>query len=169
MVVSGTCAAALPGPGNCPVAQRAAVSDSARTASISYAAYRLLRHRYRNSAGNEASFAIFDQLMAHYGLDPDHVSTAYASDGSPASLGNYIADCVIRFGLQDGSNEADGYRARYYPYVNEPLDPTVPASIATLVDPDRWQKLDLPFFVTKTGDTIPPPDFETPEWGKVQP
>ena len=144
-------------------------SESSRGISISYAAYRVLRHRYRNSAGSESSYAIFDELMSHYGLDTNHVSTAYLRDGSPASLGNYVADCVIRFGLNDGSNEADGYRARYYRPVNPPLDPTEPASIGAIANPDRWQKLDLPFFVTKTGDTIPPPDFETPEWGKVLP
>jgi hypothetical protein len=144
-------------------------TEDARGISISYAAYRLLRHRFRSSVGSASSFAIFDELMAHYGLDTSHVSTAYPSDRSPASLGNYIADCVIRLGLSDGSNESAGYRARYYRPANPPLDPVVPTSIEALVDPDRWQKLELAVFVTKTGDAIAPPDFETPEWGNVTP
>src|SRR5690606_19642401 len=86
-----------------------------------------------------------------------------------AALGNYIGDCVIRFGLGDGSNEADGYRTRWYQPVNPPLDPTDPDSIDAIVDPDRWQKLALGTFVSKTGLTLPPPDFETPEWGFTVP
>lgn len=144
-------------------------SEEARAVSISYAAYRLLRHRFEHSAGRERSFAIFDRLMAHYGLDTSQASTDYRHDHSPASLGNYVADCVIRFGMNDGSNEAERYRARYYRPANSPLNPLEPDSIRAVVDPYRWQKLDLPVFVTKTGDSIEPPDFETPEWGKVIP
>jgi hypothetical protein len=155
----------------CPFSQPGEMmrTAEARTISISYAAYRLLRHRFAKSVGRDDSFAIFDELMAHYNLDTDYAATDYTLDRSPASLGNYIANCVIRFGLNDGSNEAQGYTARYYRPTNPPLDPVEPTSIAAIVDADRWQKLDLPFFVTKTGDSIPPPDFETPEWGKVKP
>jgi hypothetical protein len=144
-------------------------TKAAREVSISYAAYRLLRHRFENSVGKDDSYAIFDALMAHYGLDPENVSTDYEHDRSPESLGNHIGDCVINFGLHDGSNEAGRYHARYYHPANPPLVPTDTASIDAIVDPDRWQKLDLPVFVTKTGDAIDPPDFETPEWGKVTP
>lgn len=156
---------------DCPFApvRRIPDSEASRRITISYAAYRLLQHRFRNSVGGLQSFAKFDALMDHYGLDKDHDATSYASDGSPASLGNYIADCIIRYGLSDGSNEADGYRARVYEPVNPPLDPRDPASIEDLVDPDRWQKLDVGLFLTKTGNLIPPPDFETPEWGNTAP
>lgn len=144
-------------------------SRSAQEVTISYAAYRLLRHRFKTSFGSVRSYEIFDQLMAYYGLDTSYTSTDYAAERTPASLGNYIADCLIRFGLADGSNEADGYRARYYRPVNPPLEPDEPESIADLVDPDRWQKLDIGQFVTKTGNIIDPPDFETPEWGWTSP
>lgn len=144
-------------------------TEESRRVSISYAAYRLLRHRFEHSVGVESSFAIFDELMAHYGLDTNDVSTDYLHDHSPASLGNYIAECVIRLGLNDGSNEGMAYHYRYYQPANPPLDPTTADSIHAIVDPDRWQKLDLAVFVTKTGDAIEPPDFETPEWGNVMP
>lgn len=144
-------------------------SKESREVSISYAAYRLLRHRFENSVGKDESFAIFDDLMEHYGLDTDYVATDYVHDHSPASLGNYIADCIIRFGQSDGSNEAQGYKALHYRPANPPLDPLEPTSIEAIVDANRWQKLDLPVFVTKTGDAIAPPDFETPEWGHVAP
>lgn len=145
------------------------MTEESRRITISYAAYRLLRHRFKNSLGSLDSFQIFDDLMDYYGLDKDHTSVDYLGDHSPASLGNYIADCVIRFGLSDGSNEADGYRIRFYHPVNPPLKPEDPTSIQKIVDPDHWQKLDLAVFVTKTGDVVPAPDFETPEWGWVTP
>jgi hypothetical protein len=142
-------------------------SPTAQETTISYAAYRYMRHRFRDTA--DASFAVFDELMKHYGLDPSYASVDYRRDPSPAALGNYIADCVIRFGLDDGSNEADNYRTRFYAPVNPPLDPTDPQSIADLVDPDHWAKLALATFVSKTGKTLPAPDFETPEWGFTSP
>jgi hypothetical protein len=144
-------------------------SAAARTTTISYAAYRYLRHRFGDSPNATASFAVFDDVMEHYGLDPSDTSIDYRHGPSPAALGNYIADCVIHFGLGDGSNEADGYRTRFYAPVNPPLDPTDPRSIDALVDPDRWQKLALGTFVSKTGQTLPAPDFETPEWGFTSP
>jgi hypothetical protein len=144
-------------------------SPAAQRTTISYAAYRYLRHRFGQSANAAASFAVFDDVMRHYGLDPNDSSIDYLHDASPAALGNYIADCVIRLGLGDGSNEADGYRTRFYAPVNPPLDPTDPGSIKDLVDPDRWQKLALATFVNKTGQTLPAPDFETPEWGFTSP
>lgn len=156
---------------NCPFASRHGIpiSEDSRRITISYAAFRLLQHRFINSTGSLQSFQKFNALMDHYGLNKDHTATTYAIDGSAASLGNYIADCVIRYGLNDGSNESDDHRTRLYQPVNPPLAPTDPVSIQSIVDPDRWQKLDIGVFVTKTGDTIAPPDFETPEWGRVAP
>jgi hypothetical protein len=155
----------------CPFepATRLESSPTARQTTISYAVYRYLRHRFGNSVNAAASLAVFDELMAHYGLDPSYTSIDYRSDPSAAALGNYIGDCVIRFGLGDGSGEADGYPTRFYKPVNPPLDPTDPQSIRNVVDPDRWQKLALGTFVSKTGQTLAAPDFETPEWGYTSP
>jgi uncharacterized protein DUF6851 len=144
-------------------------SPAAQRATISYAAYRYLRHRFGESAGAEASLAVFDEIMEHYGLDPSYTSVHYERERTPAALGNYIGDCVIRFGLGDGSGEAEGYPTRFYKPVNPPLDPTDPQSIRKVVDPDRWQKLALATFVSKTGQTLAAPDFETPEWGYTVP
>jgi hypothetical protein len=144
-------------------------SPAAQRTTISYAAYRYLRHRFGESDGAEASLPVFDEVMEHYGLDPSYTSTHYKSDRTPAALGNYIGDCVIHLGLGDGSGEAEGYPTRSYKPVNPPLDPTDPQSIGNLVDPDRWQKLALATFVSKTGRTLAAPDFETPEWGYTVP
>jgi len=155
----------------CPYVPSSTLESSAASQriTISYATYRYLRHRFGKSANANESFAVFDAVMEHYGLDPNYTSMDYQRDHSPAALGNYIADCVIRFGLGDGSNEADDYATRFYAPVNPSLDPTDPRSIDNLVDPDRWQKLALATFVSKTGRTLAAPDFETPEWGFTSP
>jgi hypothetical protein len=155
----------------CPYRPTGGVDSSAaaQEITINYAAYRYMRHRFSKSVNATESYAVFDEVMKHYGLDPSYTSIDYERDPSPAALGNYIADCVIRYGLDDGSNEANDYRTRFYEPVNPALDPTDPDSIADLVDPDRWQKLALATFVNKTGQTIPVPDFESPEWGFTSP
>jgi hypothetical protein len=156
---------------SCPYDSSATVdhSSAAQRIAIHYAAYRYLRHRFSETGESSGAYAVFDEIMQHYGLDPSYASTDYRHDRSPAALGNYIGDCVIRFGLDDGSNEANDYLTRSYVPVNPPLDPTDPDSIDHLVDPDRWQKLALGLFVSKTGRTLEAPDFETPEWGFTVP
>ena len=73
---------------------------AARSETISYAVYRILKHRFQNSPGAEESLPAFDNLMADLGYDPGMESTDY-SEGSPAALGNYLAQKIIEFGLQD--------------------------------------------------------------------
>ena len=72
--------------------------------SISYAAYRLIVHRFNNSPGNERIIAKANSLMNILGLDINYFeSDGY--DNNPADLGNYIAEKYIEYGLLDGSNE----------------------------------------------------------------
>ena len=76
---------------------------AAREEAISFAAYRLLTHRFRNSPGAARSLPLFDSLMAAQGYDLANTSTDY-SGVSPAALGNYIAQHLITYGFQDGAN-----------------------------------------------------------------
>ena len=78
---------------------------AAREEAISYAAYRLLVHRFSASPEARGSINSFRTLLTELGYNPVFTSTDY-SDGSPAALGNYIARCMIDYGLQDGSNES---------------------------------------------------------------
>ncbi len=142
---------------------------AAREEAISYAAYRLLTHRFQNSPGAMQSLAGFDSLMSELGYDPSFTSTDY-STGSPAALGNYIAQSLIDFGHQDGSNEQNSYENVYYEPVNPPLIPHLPGN-PDLVDPNRWQPLTLEIFIDQAGNVIPgktPPSL-SPEWGEVTP
>jgi Domain of unknown function (DUF6851)/Secretion system C-terminal sorting domain len=142
---------------------------SAREEAISYAEYRLLKHRFRYSPGDTISLPRFDSLMTALGYDTSFTSTDY-SNGSPAALGNYIAQNLINFGLQDGSNEAYDYGNLHYQPVNPPLDPTKYGN-STVADPNRWQPLTLGTFIDQSGNHIPihTPEFLGAEWGAVTP
>ena len=69
---------------------------------------------------------------------------------SPAALGNRIAEAVIAFGMTDGSNQANGYAPPDYKPVNAPL--VVADSGTTMIDPNRWQPLQLAHMISQNGD-----------------
>ncbi|MCB9081431.1 MAG: CRTAC1 family protein [Lewinellaceae bacterium] len=62
--------------------------QTARNKTISYAAYRLLSHRFAKSPGRANSLAIFDLLMAELGYDTQFTATDYSS-GDAAALGEF--------------------------------------------------------------------------------
>lgn len=143
--------------------------EAAREEAISYATYRLLRHRFERSPGASSSIPEMDALFAKLGHDADFNSVDY-QQGSPAALGNYIAQCMIDFGHQDGANEEEDYVSRHYEPVNPPLAPELPGN-PSIVDPNRWQPLAFDVFIDQSGNVIPGkvPEFISPEWGRVVP
>ena len=142
---------------------------AARNEAISYACYRLVRHRFRNSPGAEATLANTDNLMQTLGYDPDYTSEDYQT-GPPAALGNYLAAQVIAYGLQDGANEENDYQNLSYQSVNPPLLLSRSGN-PDIVDPNRWQPLAFNTFIDQSGNIIPGgmPDFIGAEWGLVAP
>lgn len=143
--------------------------QAARKEAISYAAYRLLSHRFRNSPGYDESQARFDSLFTAMGYNPNFKATDYTS-GVPATLGNYIGYCLIEFGLQDGSNERNDYENQDYRPLNPPLGLAFPGS-QDIRNPDHWQPLAFEVFIDQSGNPIPggAPEFLSPEWGLVTP
>ncbi|MHA7100687.1 DUF6851 domain-containing protein [Roseivirga pacifica] len=136
--------------------------------TMSYAAYRLLLHRFRFSPGGEELLATFDELMESLGYDINITSDDYATNG-PAALGNYIAYKYIEFGLNDGSNEQFDYANEYYYSVNPPLNPNEPGN-PELDNLNRWQALGLDTYVDQAGNPIVGAvPFLSPEWGNVWP
>ena len=85
------------------------------------AAYRVLTHRYANSPGvidgagpiRLPCSRLWDTIRP---WPPPTMST-----DRPAALGNYIAEQVIAYGLQDGANEAFDYTNTYYEPFNDQL------------------------------------------------
>ena len=139
-----------------------------REEAISFAVYRLVTHRFEDSPGHEESQQRFDDLMADLGYDTAVTSTDYVSGGA-AELGNYIGQCLIDFGLQDGANEGEAYANTSYQPVNDPLVTDQPGN-PDIADLNRWQPLTLDTFIDQGGNVIPfnTPDFLSPEWGQVQ-
>ncbi len=142
---------------------------SSRKEAISYAALRLLSHRFDSSPDAQATLARFHSLFLSLGYDPDFTSTDYTL-GNPAALGNFIAKTYIEYGLLDGSNESNDYRNKYYQPKNEPLVPAFPGN-PNLDQYNHWQPLTLDIFIDQSGHIIPrnTPEFLSPEWGQVAP
>jgi len=144
--------------------------EDARKETISFAAYRLLIHRFSPSPGYDAvSKRIFGRLMEELGYDKNNTSTDY-TNGDPATLGNHIAQTLIDFGRQDGAAEMQDYVNAYYETVNSPLITNNPGN-PIFENPNRWQPLALETFIDQAGNLIDgsTPDFLSPEWGNVIP
>lgn len=140
---------------------------AAQEEAISYAVYRILKHRFRNSPRVVILFQQLDNLMGELGYDTTFTSIDFTC--SPAGMGNYIAHHIIEYGLQDGSNEANKYGNLYYEPVNPPLK-IQEAGNPDFVDLNRWQPLEFDIFIDQSGTISDPiPDFIGPEWGNVYP
>ena len=140
---------------------------TARDEAIAYGMYRLLKHRFANAPQATNLNTGYDVHMATLGYDIAFTSTDY-STGDGRALGNYLAEQLIAFGLQDGSNEPNGYVNTAYAPVNPPLIVDLPGN-ETVVDMNRWQPLTLDLFIDQSGNAIPgeTPPFLSPEWGQV--
>ena len=149
-----------------PVAYPANVK-AAQEEAMSYAMYRIMYQRFIFSPGSQVTLGYVDSLFLHLGYDPTITSTNYSA-GGPAELGNYIAQELIAFGLQDSSNEQIDYINTFYQAFNPPLDPTLPGN-DSIIDPNKWQPLTLGTFIDQSGNLIPikTPEFLGPEWGEV--
>ncbi len=140
----------------------------ARETAISYAAYRLLSHRFAGSFNAPITLERFDELMVELGYDPAFTSTDY-STGNPAALGNYLGQQLIAYGIQDGANEQNDYVNQFYLPANPPLIVQYPGN-PDIIDPNRWQPLTLNVFIDQNGNILgSTPAFQSPEWGLVIP
>lgn len=142
--------------------------QSARQEAISFAAYRLINHRFATSPGATRTQASANALMEKFGYDLANESTN-TGNNSAAAMGNRIAQCYIDYGYLDGSNEIDDYINIAYLPVNPTIDPNEPGNPG-IVDLDRWQPISLPSFIDQSGNQIDSdPEFLGPEWGQVWP
>jgi hypothetical protein len=138
---------------------------SARNEAISYAAYRVLTARYIKSVGADESLSEFDDVMDSL-CYPINVTTTEGS--SPAAVGNRIAKAVVDYGLADGSNQAGGYADPDYKPVNPPLVVNKPGT--TMIDPNRWQPLQLEHMISQNGIPLVNGVQQAigPQWGHVK-
>ncbi len=143
--------------------------EAARDEAICHAVYRILTHRFQNSPAANMMIPQYQSLMSAKGYSINNLSLDY-STGNAAALGNYIAACILNFGLQDGSNESVDYGNAYYTPVNPPLVTDIDGN-PDIIDFNRWQPLTLDVFIDQSGNIIPfnTPKFLGPEWGNVTP
>lgn len=145
--------------------------EISRTKAISYAVYRLLSHRFKNSPSTLDSQRKFNLLMRALGYDINYTDMSYEVAGDAAALGNFIAKTIIDYGNLDGAREETGYDNQYYLSVNQSLAPIVSGN-PSITDPNRWQSLSLDVFIDQSGNLIDQSaaiDFLSPEWGNVWP
>jgi hypothetical protein len=138
--------------------------EAAREAAISFAAYRVLLHRYSLAANLQATF---DDLVARMESLCYRIDYVDDEGDSPAALGNRIAATVIERGREDGSLEENRYIDTNYRPVNAPL--VVADGGANMVDPSHWQPLALARIVAQNGQPLPGnvQRFVGPHWGHV--
>jgi hypothetical protein len=139
---------------------------AARDEAISYAAYRVLNARFIKAVGGGDSLSEFDDLMDSLCYP---ISQTATTGDSPAAIGNRIAAAVLAYGRTDGSNEANGYAAPDYKPVNPPLVVNETGD-ANLVDPNRWQPLQLEHMISQNGIPITNGVQQAigPQWGHVK-
>jgi hypothetical protein len=139
--------------------------DAARETAISYAAYRLLLHRYSYASGLQETFDDLVETLEGLCYRIDYVET---EGDSPAALGNRIAAAYISRGREDGANEELRYADPAYKPANAPL--VVEEAGTEMRDPNAWQPLALARVVAQNG--IPQPgsvqSFIGPHWGHVR-
>jgi hypothetical protein len=138
---------------------------SSREAAISYAAYRLLLHRYSIATGLEATFSELSETMERLCYRIDYVD---AEGDSPAALGNRIAATIIEATRDDGSLEQARYVDDGYRPVNDPM--VVSEAGTTMRDPNRWQPLALDRQITQNGVLVAEgvQAYVGPNWGYVE-
>jgi uncharacterized protein DUF6851/vanadium-dependent haloperoxidase-like protein len=138
--------------------------QTAREAAISYAAYRVLLHRYSLASGLQETFDDLTSTLESLCYRLDYTTV---EGDSPAALGNRIARAVIAHGRNDGAHEELRYAEPGYKAVNPPLVVAEPG--AEMSDPNRWQPLALARIVAQNGAPVPGnvQTFIGPHWGRV--
>jgi hypothetical protein len=137
----------------------------ARDEAISYAAWGVLRSRFRNAAGGGDSLEEFDAVLASLCYPAWTGPAAYGND--PAAVGTRIARTVLGYGLTDGANETGGYSSPGYEPQNAPLVVSSDARFE-LADVSRWQPLEIVGGFSQNG--IPTGTVQVavaPHWGSV--
>ncbi len=151
--------------------------DSLREIVMSHAAFSLLFYRFNLFGSKGRTIDVLDSLMISLGRNPNARSRDYTK-GSAEALGNYIGQCIIDFGFQDGSNEINEHEIQFYRPWNSPLQPELPG--AKPHDPDHWQPIFIRRYLEAKGRDVTLPDWATqvlehqdeflsPEWGDVVP
>lgn len=132
------------------VAARHTAADvaAARDEAVSYAAFRVLEHRYRGAIGGAVSVACYRALLTKQGYDPNDATT---TGDSPRAVGNRIGKAIIDAHVNDGANEANDYADTTNFRAASPALSVESATRTPAADIDQWQPLDLAIAATQNG------------------
>lgn len=128
-----------------------------RIEAISFAAYRVLTHRFAASPGQPQIQTALDSRLSNLGFDIDNESVI---GSSPAAIGNRIGAAVIRAGLEDGANEAGDYVDNTGHVSSAPILIVEQPGTNGHSDLNAWQPLQV-------SGHIEPQEFLTPHWFNV--
>jgi len=88
--------------------------------TISYASFYFIKNRYHSSPDYNATYILMYNAMIANGYSVNNINLDY-ENGGPAELGNFIAQEIINYGLNDGSNELLEFENTFYTSINPPL------------------------------------------------
>ncbi|MCB9656081.1 MAG: vanadium-dependent haloperoxidase [Sandaracinaceae bacterium] len=115
--------------------------------AISYAALRVLQHRYTTAVGGAMSLDCYARFMDVLGLDPDDET---AVGDTPIAIGNRIGNAVVARFADDGANEANNYAdTTSWTPENPPM--IVDRLGTNVTNIDVWQQLNLATAETQNG------------------
>ena len=142
--------------------------EAAREIAISYAAFRVLSHRYAAAQNAAITLDCYDGFLGVLGLDPLDTHT----DGDdPIAVGNRIGQAVIDRFVDDGANEANAYAdTTGFASVN-PICIVDHVGVPDLTDPSAYQQLNLAAAETQNGIvlTTTVQGYIGPQWREVEP
>jgi hypothetical protein len=149
---------------------RAKDVDAARETAISFAAYRVLAHRYDATRaampGAAVSQACLRAFMSRLGLDPDDTTS---TGETPTALGNRIGNRIVAMHSEDGANEEANYAdtTSWMPK-NPPLIVDEPRM--ALPFPSFWQQINIAEAATQNGIIVPSgvQGYIGANWGEVR-
>lgn len=147
--------------------QTAGDVDAARRAAVSYAAYRVLSHRYKAAVGGATTVACLRAVMKDLGYDPDDARDA---GDDPIAFGNRIARTIVAATAGDGSNEENDYADPDKTTTDNP--PLLYDAVGTtLKAPETWQPINLSVAATQNGIILPSgvQEYIGAQWGAVKP
>jgi hypothetical protein len=149
--------------------EKASAEDllAAREEAISFAAYRVLSHRYAKANGGAVSQACFDAFMQKLGFD---AADDDQDAGTPRALGNRVGSRVIEAFADDGANEAHDY-ADPEGFLPDTPNLVVDKPGTTTDDPLTWQRLVLAKAETQNGIALNAgaQAYVGGQWGNVTP
>ncbi len=140
--------------------------EKARRTAISFAAYDVLKHRYKPAIGGALTLECLRAVMADLGYDP---KDTHDTGDDPVAFGNRIGHAIIKHGETDGANEAEDYGDKTYTVVNPPLVYDGPGT--TIKEPAVWQPINLSVAATQNGIILPAgvQGYIGARWGGVTP